>query len=195
MNTSKISFQGPISPFVQTCFLTALGAFPALEQHPIQLRMLPLGKTTMQAQPMLNWNLWNLQRRGYYVDINSQISLALPLRPDELPEKVLVGWFAHELGHVMDYRQRGLFNLIFLGLGYILSSRIRKQVEQQADLQALAAGMGEEVLATKRFLLNHRDLPETYKRRLGRYYLSEEKFALLLHEQGERNSAILPKED
>lgn len=46
---------------------------------------------TMQAQALFDFRTLSLKRRTYKVDINDRLIL------EDLPEEVLVAWFAHEL--------------------------------------------------------------------------------------------------
>lgn len=184
MNRSiNIQFNPVVPSFVQECFVEAWTAFPDLHTHQVRVRMRPLGNTTMQAQPVLDWQLWSREKRRFVIDLNNRISLSLPLKPQDLPRKVLVGWFAHELGHVADYQQRSVLSLLFYGLGYLLSARRRSAIEREADLYAIRAGMGDYILATKRFIVEHKEIPSSYKARIERYYLSIEEIALLLEKQ------------
>jgi hypothetical protein len=38
-----------------------------------------------------------------------------------VPYNVIVGWLAHELGHVLDYKDRSSINLMWFGVMYYFS--------------------------------------------------------------------------
>lgn len=126
----------------------------------------------MRAQPDL-WSFLNLKKnKKFKVQVSKKTGLEDHIRLDELPEKVLFGWFAHELGHVYDYHKRGFFEMIWFGIRYMISESYQRKVEFRADLFAIQFGMAEEIVATKKYILNHSSLPEHYKERIRKYYMS-----------------------
>src|SRR5690625_4767656 len=86
----------------------------------------------------------------------------------------MIGWLGHELGHVMDYRSRSGFGMMIFGLRYLYSKNYLKEAERRADSFAIRHGMGNYIIATKNFILNHSDISEKYKDRIRRLYLSPE---------------------
>jgi hypothetical protein len=57
-------------------------------------------------------------------------------------------------------------------IGY--SPTFRLGAERKADLFAIEHGFAEEINATKRFLLEDSNIPNSYKERLSKYYMTVE---------------------
>lgn len=183
MNTDNIQFEGFKSEFVKETFLQAYASFPTLHSHPITVRRIPLTRSTMRAQPIINLQFWNKQKRHYRIDVSNHTELEHHVPIPDLPRDVLVGWFAHELGHVIDYQNRSAFGMIRFGIGYLLMPTFRIGVERQADIYAIDRGFAEYLLATKTYILEQSSLPNHYKRRIQKYYMSPDEIALLLNRE------------
>lgn len=131
------------------------------------------GGSIMMAQPVFT-DLWRSpEERDYRVLIRNTFNLGGEVfTPTDLPREVMQGWFAHELGHIVDYRDRSGPGLVRFGWQYVFSKKFRKQAERRADAFAVEAGFGPALVATKNFILNHTGLPEAYKRTIRTYYPS-----------------------
>ena len=180
-----IEFLNVADEHVKKCFINVIKKYTPLHGHKIVLCQKKLGKTTMQAQPLIDKNFWSRKTRSYKVDCNHQTQVDHPIRIKKLPKDVLEGWFAHEVGHILDYHQRNWFNLMVLGILYLFSKRRIIKAEHQADLYAIEYGFSTKILATKRFILNHTDITQKYKDRILKYYMSPEAVeeAILNHEE------------
>lgn len=185
----QIEFRNIENTFIEACFKKATAGYQALENNKIILSQKAIPKTNMRAQPVLDAKIFSPTKRTYKIEISNHPNFAQYLSIAELPEVVLVGWFAHELGHVMDYFHRSASNLIHFGLGYWLFPNFRIGAERKADLYAIENGFAKEILATKRFILEHSSLPDIYKNKIEKYYMSPEEVALLL-EQNENELTI-----
>lgn len=182
-----IIYQNVQSEQLRRWFAETLAAYPELLPHPIYLRKLPMRYSTMRAQPVLNWQLFFRRRwRHYRVDFSNHLEVTEHVKIRELPREVIVGWFAHELGHVVDYLNRPFRGMIAFGLGYAFWSRYMREAEKRADTIAVNHGFGIEVLATKRYLLDHATLPAHYKARLKKYYLSADELEAVIQTYDER---------
>ena len=175
-----IVYQNVQSEHLREWFAQTLAAYPELLPHPIYLRKLPTRYSTMRAQPVLNWQFWHRGSRHYRVDFSSHLEVTEHVRVRELPREVIVGWFAHELGHIVDYLHRPWRGMIAFGLGYALWSRYMREAERRADTIAVDHGFGAEVIATKHYLMEHATLPEHYKQRLRKHYLSADEIEALV---------------
>jgi hypothetical protein len=119
-----VVFDNIDSSFVEKCFLQAHQGFKDLHANKIILSRKPLGKTNMQAQPVRNLHFWSKKKRAYRITMSNHIKFEQYFKPEELSEEVLVGWFAHELGHVMDYLDRSGWDLIKFAMGYLFLKTI-----------------------------------------------------------------------
>lgn len=171
---SQLIFRSLKDKRIQDIFRNVLKNYPPLKLHTIVLEQVRMKKTTMRAQPSIKSYLTSKNFKKFKVQINSKAQLADSEKMERIPDEVIFGWFAHELGHVMDYRNRSFLGMIGFGLNYLASSNFRKEVEHKADEFAIEYGMAREILITKKYILEHSDLPEKYKRRIRKYYMSEE---------------------
>lgn len=173
-----------IPPSILEEVTIALFHYPELNDTPIEFKFKDkIKKSFMLAQPKVFSLLKNRKNRAYIILISEKFTIEEEeFAVSELPTDVLIGWIGHELGHIMDYRERSSMNLIGFGIRYWLSSRFIKSAERAADTFAVNKGMSNYILATKDFILNHAHLSEVYKARIKRLYLSPEEILLLVDE-------------
>lgn len=160
----------------------ALSHYPDLRETPIEFRFKKkIKKSFMQAQPKFSGLFKNKKDRSYLIMISESFHIENEeFEISEIPSEVLIGWIGHELGHVMDYQDRSGFNLLVFGIKYLTSSGFIKKAERAADTFAVNHGMGDYILATKDFIINHAHLSEPYKARIKRLYLSPDEILMLV---------------
>ncbi len=178
-NTSVV-FQNVQSLLLQEWFTETLAAYPELRGRNIYLRKLSMKRSTMRAQPVFNSAFFRRANRHYRVDFSDHLEVTRYVCVQELPKEVVIGWFAHELGHIIDYLNRPVLGMISFGLGYALWSKYMREAERRADTIAVNHGFGQEILATKEYLMKHATLPPHYKSRLKKYYLSADEIEGLI---------------
>jgi hypothetical protein len=186
----NIEFSNIDDTFIEDCFKKAATGFKPLEGHTLILAQKSIPKTNMRAQPILNAAFFNKKTRAYKIEISNHINFSQYIKIEDIPKKVLVGWFAHELGHVMDYLHRSAWNMIHFGIGYWLFPTFRVGAERKADLYAIENGFANEVLATKKFILDHSELPNIYKKRIEKYYMSPDEVSIILQQEADDNLTI-----
>ena len=143
-------------------------------------------KNFMQAQPKWKSILSSRKNRAYIILISKKFKVEDNyFTIDEIPNDVLTGWLGHELGHVMDYRSRSTIGMLIFGLKYLYSKNHIKEVERAADDYAVKHGMGDYILKTKNFILNHTSLSDSYKNHMRQFYLSPEEITDLINRYGE----------
>lgn len=169
--------------------LKALSFYPELKDTPIIFRFKkPNSKTIMSAQPVVKTMFGLLVQRAYYVNISRHIKLGSDsLLIEDLPEDVLIGWLGHELGHVMDYHQRSVVGMIWFGLNYWLSKPFVKGAERMADEFAVKHGLGDHIVKTKNYILNHAEIPLKYKEKMKKLYLSPEEIMQMVETNQHKN--------
>lgn len=177
--------------------METLMAYPELHGRPIYLRKLAMKRSTMRAQPVINRSFFRRKKRHYRIDFSNHLNVTQHVVVQDLPKEVVVGWFAHELGHIIDYLNRPVLGMISFGLGYALWSRYMRKAERVADTIAVAHGFGDEVRATKNYLLEHATLPAHYKERLNKYYLSADELegVIMTWEQEREMPEVVEMED
>ncbi|MGH1437729.1 MAG: hypothetical protein ACRBG0_25050 [Lewinella sp.] len=187
----NLTFKNITSQHIQDCFIKTYQQFTALHDHPFSFEQLSLKNYTMRAQPVINWAFWHRATRHYRVQTSDHLQLRKYIRMEELPENVLIGWFAHELGHIMDYHNRSALNLISFVVRYLAVPNYRMGAERRADLYAIDHGFGDALMATKRYILEQSKLPDQYKQRIKRYYLSPTELETILKEKESELTEVL----
>ena len=165
----------------------ALSFFPELEDVRIEFKYKKnIEDSFMQAQPDFSDVFRRKSKRSYNIFISDRFLIEddkVSLK--DVPSDVLVGWLAHELGHIMDYRDRSAMGMVFFGLNYISSDKFLVEAERMADVYAVNNGMSEYILATKEFILNHAGFTDEYKRKIAKLYLSPDEILALVEELDE----------
>lgn len=184
-NHDSLVFTNKIIPAsIENEVRIALSHYPELLETPIEFKFKKdIKKSFMQAQPKFSGILQNRNNRSYFIMISDKLKIeGEEFGVNELPTDVLIGWIGHELGHIMDYRDRSGVNLLIFGVRYLISNKHIREAERAADTHAVNHGMGEYILATKDFILSHAHLSEVYKARIKRLYLSPEEIMELVEE-------------
>ncbi len=161
---------------------TAYAAYPELQSFDIHIFYSHTGTATMQARP--RWDLlWRKRkRRSYQVRINPSPRYEPEREIHELPANILIGWFAHEFGHLMDYLPRKRRSMLGFLFQYLWSPGYRRVAERTADTFAIQHGLGSYILQTKEFLLAHRNISAKYRARLLKHYLTPQQTMELIEE-------------
>ncbi|RFN57735.1 hypothetical protein [Marixanthomonas ophiurae] len=163
--------------------IMALSYYPELKDTPITFKFKDqIKKSTMQAQPTWTSFFKRSKNREYIILISRKIQIeneAFTIK--DIPSDVIVGWLGHELGHVMDYSDRNNFGMLIFGFKYLFSKMHIKEVERTADTIAVAHGMGDYILQTKNFILDHANISEHYKKRIRSFYMSPEEVMELIN--------------
>lgn len=154
--------------------LTALSYFPELKHTHIDFRFKrSLKKSVMQAQPVAGSLLQGRGKRRYRINISTEFRLIQArLSILDIPDTVMIGWIGHELGHILDYESHSNAGMVAFGYRYYFFSDFIKKAERTADTLAVMRGLGHHIIATKRFILDHAALPQAYKDKISRLYLS-----------------------
>lgn len=165
-----------IPAVIELNVLKALSYYPELEHTHIRFVFKKRIKgSVMQAQPRFSSLLQGSEARAYQINISSVLRLTHSATPiHQLPDSIMIGWIGHELGHVMDYERRSNLGVIWFGISYLTSKKFRRQGEKNADHFAVKHGLGKYIIETKRFILDHAELPSAYKEKIARLYLSPE---------------------
>ncbi len=182
---SELHTQHTIPKAVEKEILTALSFYPQLQATPITFKFKKkIKKSIMQARPTF-WSFFKSKRnRSYVILISEHFDLAdTKFRTDSIPSDILIGWFGHELGHIMDYRDRTKLGLLGFGFKYLFSNDHIIEAERAADAYAVVHGMEEYLIKTKNFILNQADLSISYRERIQKYYLSPDEIMELVEER------------
>jgi hypothetical protein len=154
--------------------LKALSFYPELQNTCINFLFKTKIKTSvMQAQPVFTSLLGKRKNRHYRINISKEFRLINSNMPiEQIPDEVMIGWIGHELGHILDYEGKSNTGMVSFGYRYYFHSSFVRHAEMMADSLAVERGMGDFIVATKRFILDHAELPQSYKDKIRRLYLS-----------------------
>lgn len=169
----NVEFKGNIEERVKQCFLKVLSHYPSLHKYDIEVKRKKVKSSTMQAQPAFSFKGLFGGTKKYKIKLGKYVQDSDNIAINDLPEEVITGWFAHELGHLVDYESYSSGQMIWYGLKYLFSGTFRKKVEYEADYIALKSGFYEEILAAKKFVLEN-DIGESYLTKIKQFYLSIE---------------------
>ena len=134
-----------------------------------------INHAVMQAQPRIKTLLRKKNKRVYKIKMQKLISLNDTLKPLEtLPHDIIVGWVAHELGHVVDYLNRSSMDMVGFGMRYFTSRKYLRRAERRADTFAIKHGFATHLIKTKKYILMRDDLPDDYRARIDNLYISAE---------------------
>lgn len=163
-----------IPSVIEKNVLTALSFYPELKNTTISFIFKTSIKTSvMQAQPVFATLLEMRKNRRYRINISKHFKLIHSQMPiEQIPNEVMIGWIGHELGHILDYEGRSNAGMVSFGYRYYFHPSFVKHAEMVADSLAVERGMGDYIVATKRFILDHAGLPQSYKDKIRRLYLS-----------------------
>ena len=180
-----VSAQHKIPKEIASEAQVALSHYPELATTPIEFKFKKhIKKSTMQAQPKFSSVFKSKKKRSYKILISEKIKIADSVYyTKDIPSEIMIGWLGHELGHVMDFRQRSGLNLIGFGIRYLTSKKFIRGAERRADSYAVNHGMEKYILATKEFILEKAGLSPKYVERIKNFYLSPEEIMLLVEER------------
>lgn len=198
ISTQNINLDNKIIPEnIKKEVIEAISYYPELYDTAIEFKFKNnIKKSTMQAQPRFASFFKSKENREYVILISRNIQIeGEKFTINDIPSDVIIGWIGHELGHIMDYRNRTNVGMLIFGLKYLFSSAHIKEVERAADTYAIAHGMGDYILKTKNFILDNANLSEKYKDRIRRLYISpEEVMELINKNKVEEEIEIVEKE-
>ncbi|WP_452232618.1 hypothetical protein [Lacinutrix sp. MEBiC02595] len=183
--TNTLYAQSTIPESIKDEIKTALSYYPDLKNIAINFEFKKnIKKSTMQAQPSFGSVFRKKGKRSYNIYISETVNISGDiLYTKDMPKEVIIGWIGHELGHVMDYRNRSNFNLIWFGVKYLLSDNHIAEAERSADTFAVKSGMEKYILITKNFILNQANIDEKYIARINKYYLSPEEIMEIINQR------------
>ncbi|MFD2037049.1 hypothetical protein ACFSKL_19760 [Belliella marina] len=160
---------------IKDAVIEALAYFPELAGVNIDFEYKEkISGAVMQAQPrMLTLLVTGKEKREYRIKITRSFEFEEgEVLIEDVPHDALVGWIGHELGHIMDYKNRSTVNLMHFGMKYILSNKRLTEAEIAADTYAISCGMGHQILTVKNYILHNENFKESYKSKIRDLYMS-----------------------
>lgn len=126
--------------------LRALSHYPELAEVPVEFsfRKNPVSHSSRPHNGSL---FCGKKRRRYLIIISTEVSELLePGRLPYLSYNAQIGVLGHELAHTVDYLERGLGNLMGLGIRYSTSKKVTQRWERFTDSTAIHHNLGPQLM-------------------------------------------------
>lgn len=150
--------------------LTALSFFPELKHRKIIFRFgNPV--STMVSRPCPGSLFSRKSNRVYMIILKNPGLSANGLEWQKLSFNALVGWIAHELGHIVHYSSKTNIGVLLTGIAYAHPGS-RKKLERFTDQLVILHGLGTALYEGTAYSIQHPGISDNYRKRLIRYYLS-----------------------
>ncbi len=170
--TGTPNFSPTIHNNIRKAFLEVWNDYQDLHQYGFDIVQSTVSSSTMQAQPVIELTDIFGKNRRYRLDIAEKILDSGDLYIKDLPEDVLRGWFAHELGHIVDYENHSNFGMITYGIRYVMSDTYKREREHEADSIAIRQGFRTDIIAAKKYILENDFISPAYQDQIKKYYMS-----------------------
>lgn len=170
--TDSPVFSEGINQTVKTAFLDVWQSYTSLHTYGFKVVQMELASSTMEARPVIDLSEVFSNTRQYRLNVAKKVLDSGDLNVGDLPVQVLRGWFAHELGHIIDYENHSNAGMIAYGIRYSLSDEYKRQREHEADSIAIRHGFREDIIATKKYLMESDFISPDYQAQLEKYYMS-----------------------
>jgi len=99
------------------------------------------------------------KKRKYIVIVNFARRKIL----SKLSKNDLIGWFSHELAHIIDYETMSNFKLLKFTLKYLFSRRFRFSVEKRINIFAANKGFVKELFGVWKKFCSMDNISQKYK--------------------------------
>jgi hypothetical protein len=141
--------------------LLALSYYPELDSSCIVFKKSKI-KTTLNTRPAIYSILFlPREKRKYVIRINSNVKDSI-ITLNEVPFNAEIGLFGHELNHIIDYRSKGFFGIIYRLISYT-SNESKEKFEKEIDKGTIYRGLGWQLYDWSYFVLNSSDAKKKYK--------------------------------
>ena len=150
--------------------LTALSYYPELKNSKI---IFEFGSpvSTMVSRPKLTSVFRSGNKREYQIILRKPGTSKRGLEWSELSFNSLIGWIAHELGHIVHYRHKTSGGVLFTGIKYAFPG-YRRRMERFTDNLVIQHDLGYALFEGTDYCINHSNAKPHYKKYLEKYYLS-----------------------
>jgi hypothetical protein len=133
--------------------LIALSYFPELENVPVKFRV-KKSFATLKTRPTFLSMFMPKGHRAYVITIsNKTIEKLMPLIAENLPEDARVGIIGHELGHVVDFSKKSMWQSFKTAFAH-LNKHYMDSLEFNTDKICIEHGLGKELEAWSSYIRN-----------------------------------------
>ena len=150
--------------------LAALSYYPELKNVKIIFQFgSPM--STMVSRPKLRSILRSGYEREYVITIRKPGTSKNGLEWNELSFNSVIGWIAHELGHIVHYSHKTSGGVLFTGIKYAFPG-YRRRMERFTDNLVIQHDLGYALLEGTDYTINYSNAKPHYKKYMEKYYLS-----------------------
>jgi len=150
--------------------LTALSYYPELKNTKIVFKFgSPL--STMVSRPNLKSIFRSGNKREYQIIVRKPGTSKKGLEWNELSFNSLIGWIAHELGHIVHYSHKTSGGILFTGIKYGFPG-YRRRMERFTDNLVIQHDLGYALFEGTDYCINYSNAKPHYKKYMEKYYLS-----------------------
>lgn len=146
-------------------FQGVLANYPEIKSFSVKLVFTEKKRHMMWARPQIRSFFKKDMEYVVFVSTDTMYSGFI----DTLSVDAILGWYAHELGHVVDYERKSRLNIFWMGIQYLFSPKGRARMEYRADKIAIEHGYGCELLTSVNTSKKH--LPNWKQKQVERFYL------------------------
>ena len=162
-------------------FLYAISFYPELAGAKIIFKEKRL-KTTMAARPTVLSIVRNRKNRTYCIYINSYTDHPSPLL-SEFTFNAQIGIIAHELAHILHYRDHRSRHILNEAVNYS-RSEFKSSFERETDSLTVARGLGWQLYDFTSQLHALKSVPEDYKKYKIEMYMTPAQIFSLMGDLG-----------
>jgi len=149
----------------------ALSFYPELKETDIEFRKAIL-ECSLQARPKYYSLISSRADRKYVILINEDEEN--PVHPSKSDFAAQVGFFAHELAHIVDYEEMTKSELISTAWNYYFDPEFKKELEQKTDKIAIERGAGYLKYHASCFVFYQSNASEEYLEKKKKFYFTPE---------------------
>jgi len=139
--------------------------YKQLENVDVEIRFTKSWFFTMRAVVQMSSLINGKRKYIVYLNLNKQQSIFSQLSKDDL-----IGWFAHELAHVIDYERMSNLKLAEFTLRYIFDFRFKFSVERRINAFTANSGFAKELFGVWIKFLGMEGFSQKYKRYIIKNY-------------------------
>jgi hypothetical protein len=170
--------------------LIALSNYPELKDVKIEF-IFRNQSAIMLMRPKSHITLKKKEDRIFRIFMTSNKDQCRGVTLDEVPFNALIGVFAHELAHVLDFREKSSLEYVTENIKYTFSKKYRAQLERETDIVTVNHGLGYQLCHVRDVLADCEFMPRNPKGKSLSAYLTSEEILNMISEQEKK--FVLPE--
>ena len=149
---------------LNNAFFEAKERYNELNDVSIYLKAVPACFFTMRAKVGLF--VFLRKERQYFICINSKREKLI----SQLSHADLIGWFGHELTHILEYEKMTFRRLVYFTVKYVFNTKFRSLVEKDINAYAFNNGFAQDLFGVWEKLMLFDNISIRYKNYIRENY-------------------------